>query len=254
LRGTAGRWNDRGFGFIKPDDGSEDVFCHFSCITDGNCLEEGQSVDFEKVFDDRKGTYPLQYTLQDLQPFTEYSVKVTARNDKGYSAASVTRTAKTLGQPSKLTSATVSVASSTSLSVVWAAADDFTSEEVSSFVVEAWTGVPTFAAQTVTVSVSPVQTPHQLSIACAPFSVTADSLSDTATANYTTCDFTACFGDTYTFMTNCYGTDTQLRLKDADGVELYENDDGTRTGADSTCSDFVYYFGASGCRPYSLRQ
>jgi hypothetical protein len=35
LVGTAARWNDRGFGFIKPADGSEDIFCHFSAITDG---------------------------------------------------------------------------------------------------------------------------------------------------------------------------------------------------------------------------
>jgi hypothetical protein len=71
-----------------------------------------------KVFEYRKGIYPLKYTLQNLEPFTEYSVKVTARNDKGYSTSSLTRTAKTLGQPSRLASATVSVASSTSLSVI----------------------------------------------------------------------------------------------------------------------------------------
>eukprot|EP00657_Telonema_sp_P-1_P007142 TRINITY_DN267_c0_g1_i4.p2 TRINITY_DN267_c0_g1~~TRINITY_DN267_c0_g1_i4.p2 ORF type:complete len:187 (+),score=44.00 TRINITY_DN267_c0_g1_i4:242-802(+) len=57
MKGVSGRWNDRGFGFIKPDDGSEDIFCHFSCITDGNCLEEGKTVEFERVFDDRKGKY-----------------------------------------------------------------------------------------------------------------------------------------------------------------------------------------------------
>lgn len=57
VKGVAGRWNDRGFGFIKPDDGSEDVFCHFSGITDGNCLREGAEVEFDKVYDDRKGKY-----------------------------------------------------------------------------------------------------------------------------------------------------------------------------------------------------
>jgi len=53
--GTALRWNDKGFGFIKPDDGGEDLFCHFSAIEDGNCLVEGSPVQFVKSYDDRKG-------------------------------------------------------------------------------------------------------------------------------------------------------------------------------------------------------
>jgi len=39
----------KGFGFITPDDGSSDVFAHFSAI-DGSGyreLAEGQKVDFE---------------------------------------------------------------------------------------------------------------------------------------------------------------------------------------------------------------
>ena len=53
--GTALRWNEKGFGFIKPDDGGEDLFCHFSSITDGNMLREGDTVQFVKRYDDRKG-------------------------------------------------------------------------------------------------------------------------------------------------------------------------------------------------------
>jgi len=53
--GQALRWNEKGFGFIKPDDGGEDVFCHFSSIEDGNMLREGDTVYFVKRYDDRKG-------------------------------------------------------------------------------------------------------------------------------------------------------------------------------------------------------
>lgn len=46
----------KGYGFISPDDGSRDVFVHFSAIqTNGfRKLEEGQKVEFEKV-DGAKG-------------------------------------------------------------------------------------------------------------------------------------------------------------------------------------------------------
>lgn len=55
VTGVVLRWNEKGFGFIKPDDGGEDIFCHFSSIEDGNILTEGAPVSFVKQWDDRKG-------------------------------------------------------------------------------------------------------------------------------------------------------------------------------------------------------
>ena len=36
-------------------DGGEDLFCHFSSITDGKMLKEGATVQFVKAYDERKG-------------------------------------------------------------------------------------------------------------------------------------------------------------------------------------------------------
>ncbi len=49
-RGTVKWFNDqKGYGFISPEDGSKDVFVHHSAIQgDGfKSLKEGQSVEFE---------------------------------------------------------------------------------------------------------------------------------------------------------------------------------------------------------------
>jgi cold shock protein len=48
--GTVKWFNDsKGYGFITPDDGSEDLFAHFSAITMSGfkTLKEGEKVSFE---------------------------------------------------------------------------------------------------------------------------------------------------------------------------------------------------------------
>merc|ERR1740123_1798022 len=49
---------DKGFGFVTPDDGSEDVFVH---VKDNPSLGEdcqaGEKVTYDAEYDDRKGKY-----------------------------------------------------------------------------------------------------------------------------------------------------------------------------------------------------
>jgi CspA family cold shock protein len=52
LTGTVKWFNDaKGFGFIAPENGSEDVFVHYSAINSEGfrTLKEGQKVSFEVV-------------------------------------------------------------------------------------------------------------------------------------------------------------------------------------------------------------
>ena len=45
----------RGFGFITPDDGTQDVFVHANHITNADVLRKDQRVSFEIVNDQRRG-------------------------------------------------------------------------------------------------------------------------------------------------------------------------------------------------------
>jgi CspA family cold shock protein len=61
---------DRGFGFIKPDDSSQDVFFHTTAITGGlfDDLQEGQTVEFEMQADPRD---PSRMRAADVRIATE---------------------------------------------------------------------------------------------------------------------------------------------------------------------------------------
>ena len=57
-QGTVKFFNDqKGFGFIQPDDGGKDVFVHISAVERAGmrALSEGQKIAFEVVADRRTG-------------------------------------------------------------------------------------------------------------------------------------------------------------------------------------------------------
>ena len=54
--GKIKRFNeDKGFGFIKPDDGGADVFFHVSGLREGDEITIGKAVTFEMGVDPKSG-------------------------------------------------------------------------------------------------------------------------------------------------------------------------------------------------------
>ena len=52
----------KGYGFIKPDDGSHDAFVHITALTDAGIptLHEGQKVSYEMLADSKTGKTKAQ--------------------------------------------------------------------------------------------------------------------------------------------------------------------------------------------------
>lgn len=66
ITGTVKFFNgDKGYGFIRPDDGSRDVFVHVSAVTSSGLgtLNEGQRISFE-VEPDKRGKGPKAINLR----------------------------------------------------------------------------------------------------------------------------------------------------------------------------------------------
>ncbi|MFP3951776.1 MAG: cold-shock protein [Candidatus Bathyarchaeia archaeon] len=65
MKGTIKRWlSGRGYGFIEPDEGEEDVFLHTSEVQGVYLLQEGQRVEFD-VEDTDKGPRAVNVTLEE---------------------------------------------------------------------------------------------------------------------------------------------------------------------------------------------
>lgn len=79
MKGKGCSWNARGFGFITPDNGGEDVFCHVTAIKDGNAFANGADLEYRLSYDATKQKYRAESVTGGI-----YESNDRDRYDRGY--------------------------------------------------------------------------------------------------------------------------------------------------------------------------
>ena len=75
LQGIVQRWTAKGYGFIAPEDGGEELFCHFSKIEDGNALQPGTIVHFVRQFDETRGNHRAVQIVTNNEALQKYAAQ-----------------------------------------------------------------------------------------------------------------------------------------------------------------------------------
>jgi len=67
--GKVKTWNEKGYGFLVPDNGGPDVFVHQRALSNAQGLHEGQAVVFDLQLDEARGKYlAMSCQVLDAQP------------------------------------------------------------------------------------------------------------------------------------------------------------------------------------------
>ena len=104
-------------------------------VTDTTRLTPATTVEVF-VTENVAGTSPMTFDVSDLDPGTEYFVRVTAYNSRGFGVPSSVASGISRGTPLPPKTVSVSAASGTSLQVVWASASEDNGNDVDGYDVQ----------------------------------------------------------------------------------------------------------------------